>query len=1089
MNGIEIVQVGTYDLRGGAGIAASRLHAALRAAGVQSRHLVRYKAGTDPDTYAADVPDLATSPEGLLADVVQRAFIDARRTPVSNTLFTIDYPGIDITPHPVVRHCDLINLHWVSGFLSLESTRRVFGSGKPVVWTLHDEFQYTGGCHYSAGCTGFTRDCESCPQLRDDPLGIAPGRLRDRIAMLRDAPLTIVCPSEWIRQRALRSTALGPFRSITIPNSVPIDLFCPGSRGEARARLGLPVDRPCILFGSENHREMRKGFVELMEAIESVRTTERGRAALNDATILCFGRPSPELIETRLNVTALGPVDDPARLRDAYRAADLFALPSLEDNLPNTILESLACGTPIVAFDIGGIGEAVIDGATGWLAPERDTLAFGERLIDAVTLDPERAAAFAERARADAVSRFAPAQQAGRYRTLYHELLSARAGQGVSPPKKYVNGFPATDPQRAPAIDRILREVADSALGAEVLGLTRQAIEVDRDRYLRGIQIDELGRLLEESEADRAARGEHMTALTAALQAAQATVADLQQRLAAAKAAIAARPPRAMTIAVDLTPMSGGAENGGARTFAIELIRDLAQRHPQLKFLLLTDAGSHDALATLDRPNVSRVPTIAASSDAHGGAGRDRRLANRITRRIPGLLWRRIGPLMDWRVSARKRMRHRSLLRDNGVDLLFCPFTAPTFAEPGIPTVCTVHDLQYRHYPEFFAPQDVEYRAAVFAEACRRSERAIAVSEYTRQSVLQNSGLAAERVTTIHHRLATRIGSPGSPRPRAAAAPAGRYLLYPADFRAHKNHEMLITAFGIARGERMIGADLHLVLTGAPDRRRDLLMKSVAAIGLQDRIVFPGYLDDEEFGKLLEHCTAVVVPSLFEGFGLAVIEAMAHGKPVACSDATSLPEIAGDAGLLFDPRRPLEIARALATIAENDAERQRLAAAGRRRAADFADISQMSAEYLSVFEQVLQSYTPRNEISGVHSDGWAGSQLQIRVAPAQSSRSVEVELFSPPSTPMAAVALDVEVSTRNADSQNRSHLVRRGETQAIAIPVPPSGASIEIDFRTTFNPAREAINDDSRDLALIVRKCVIVGAGEPLVLYAHTPSE
>src|SRR5262249_26509 len=135
-----------------------------------------------------------------------------------------------------------------------------------------------------------------------------------------------------------------------------------------------------------------------------------------------------------------------------------------------------------------------------------------------------------------------------------------------------------------------------------------------------------------------------------------------------------------------------------------------------------------------------------------------------------------------------------------------------------------------------------------------------------------------------------------------------RYVLYPANFWKHKNHEMLFTAFGMACADAGLDKDIKLVCTGAPGARQQWLIEAARAMNLQDRILFPGFLPTAELARLLANCRGVVFPSLYEGFGLPVIEAMAASVPVACSNTTSLPEVAADATILFDPRVPADIA-------------------------------------------------------------------------------------------------------------------------------------------------------------------------------------
>ena len=181
-----------------------------------------------------------------------------------------------------------------------------------------------------------------------------------------------------------------------------------------------------------------------------------------------------------------------------------------------------------------------------------------------------------------------------------------------------------------------------------------------------------------------------------------------------------------------------------------------------------------------------------------------------------------------------------------------------------------------------------------------------------------------------------------------------RFLIYPANFWAHKNHEMLITSFGIARSMGL-SDDVKLVCTGAPGTRRDFLMDLVNRLGLRNHIIFPGYVTDAQLGILMTNAIAMVFPSLYEGFGLPVIEAMANGIPVACSNVTSLPEVAGNAAITFNPKIPKQIANAMLELVNNPDKVISLINLGKKRASLFENSAQMTQEYWELFDSALRS--------------------------------------------------------------------------------------------------------------------------------------
>jgi glycosyltransferase involved in cell wall biosynthesis len=416
-------------------------------------------------------------------------------------------------------------------------------------------------------------------------------------------------------------------------------------------------------------------------------------------------------------------------------------------------------------------------------------------------------------------------------------------------------------------------------------------------------------------------------------------------------------PPRPVrvravtTVAVDLTPVLPGGENGGAKGFALALVAHLAAHAPAASFVVLTQAASHDELSRLDSANVRRVQVVgAAASRARSGLFGSATLA---LSRLPARPRASLAAL-GYRANARlKRSGARGLLRREAADVLLCPFTAPTFRVPGIPTVCTVYDRQYRAYPQFFAIEDAVLRECAYADACRHGNALAAISDFTRGEALEDGSVAPARISTIALRLARRLAP--SPADEGTLArlglEAGRYLLYPANFWRHKNHEMLLDAFAIARA-RGLDPAMKLVCTGEPGARQAWLAEAARRMGLDAMMSFPGFLAQAELDALLARAAGLVFPSLYEGFGLPVAEAMAAGIPVACGDRTALPEVAGGAALLFDPRRPAAIADAMIAITRDEALRARLVADGLKRAEAFLDGERMAREYWALIESI-----------------------------------------------------------------------------------------------------------------------------------------
>jgi len=520
-----------------------------------------------------------------------------------------------------------------------------------------------------------------------------------------------------------------------------------------------------------------------------------------------------------------------------------------------------------------------------------------------------------------------------------------------------------------------------------------------------------------------------------------------------ASAPAAGKPLR--RIAIDLTPMLPGGENGGIKLLALELVRRLAARPDAPEILLLTSARSHDELAALDAPNVRRVCMSPGNRSLS-------RFSPRFLRALRGSAVNTLPP---------------------GTDLLFSPFTGISFFDPAAPIVAVVADLQYAYYPQFFTSEDRRERQRNFQRVCRLASRIVCISEYTRATVLEHSGLPPGRTAVIG--IAARPSAHAPARvPADLPLSPGRYLLYPANFWRHKNHELLLLAFGIYRTAHP-DSDLKLALTGAPSARRDELMEAVRRMGLADHVVFPGFLAEEDFAALLSGAAALIFPSLFEGFGMPVLEAMAAGVPVLSSNRTSLPEVAAprdhpDAALLFDPRRPAEIIAAIERLENDPAWRAELIARGLRRAADFLTPEAMAARYWGVFEDALEERPAEHSyvVRGVFSDGWSSPRMTIVFGYEPAPRRLAITLRAPEWLP----STEVEIQVNGCPSGPQTHCIPRGQRQTITLDLPIQAGALEFLCIPTFHPG----GPDPRQLGCMLESAVILGEEDG---YSETPRE
>lgn len=530
-------------------------------------------------------------------------------------------------------------------------------------------------------------------------------------------------------------------------------------------------------------------------------------------------------------------------------------------------------------------------------------------------------------------------------------------------------------------------------------------------------------------------------------------------------------------VVMDLTPVLPGGENGGAKLVVIGLIKQLKTLAADWDFILLTSGKSHDELAYLDGPNVRRLCVIFQNELKQGQAPPLQSLKMRIGQKLARILSpAAFDRLRRWDARVSATVTGTTLLRELEADLYFCAFGAPNYYDPAVPVVSVVYDLQYAYYPQFFPPRELYYRDKHFRDAALVASRLICISDYVRGTVIEKGNLPTERVVTSYIRLWKRVDKPMPERAEAVWQRFGlskdEYLFFPANFWPHKNHTMLLTAFGMYL-KRHPESELKLVFTGAPDDRMKLLRdEAVGRMGLQGRVVFAGFLPDEEFGALMEGCRALVFPSLYEGFGMPVLEAMQFGKPVLCSNVTSLPEVAGDAAILFDPRKPEEIVAAMEKIAGDDDLARRMVQRGLERVREFGSEEQMAREYLAAFRAVLGTRGPFfNRVDGLYNDGWAGERLRITYEAGPEGRELDLRVAIP-QLPHGKTKLTV---CHDGGGETESYELEGDAVTVIRRPLSAGGGFIEIQVGPLFRPKDVfAGNGDERELGCMVRECQIV---------------
>ena len=417
---MKIASLSTFDNQGGAARAAYRLHQGLNQIDVESWILCQSKFSQDPKAIGAKTSSgIEQAKTGLRLTLDQLPL--KRYKGKSKQLFSPHWLPSDIDARVERLNPDLLNLHWISaGYLNIKDLAKF---KQPLVWTLHDMWSFTGGCHYNEDCDKYTAECGACPILGSNKEADLSRQIWQRKHKLwQNLNLTIVTPSRWLGDCAKASSLFSDRRVEVIPYGLDLQTYRPIDRATARKLLKLPQDKQLVLFLSLNATsDRRKGFQLLQPALQQL--SQSGWQDKLELMVVGASKPEnpPEL---GFKAHYLGIMKDDLTLALAYSAADVFVAPSIQDNLPNTVLEAIACGTPCVAFKIGGMPDMIEHQSNGYLASpfETEDLAQG---ISWVLEDSDRLQHLSTSARSKAEQEFALEIQARRYQTLYREILTS----------------------------------------------------------------------------------------------------------------------------------------------------------------------------------------------------------------------------------------------------------------------------------------------------------------------------------------------------------------------------------------------------------------------------------------------------------------------------------------------------------------------------------------------------------------------------------------------------------------------------------------------------------------------------------------
>lgn len=374
---MKIVILSTFEIKGGAAIACNRLMQALQKAGVDVKLVVRDKVTNDVNVISTGESFIKRKFD-FLKFAWERFIIFIHNKFDRSNLFTVSVAntGRNLLKLPEIQEADVINLHWINqGFLSLKDICQLIDTGKPIVWTMHDQWSYTGICHYVGNCTNYKAECRGCFFLKNTSKKDLSTKIfsKKKNIYSKAGKFNFVGCSKWIANCARESALVSENIMITsIPNPIDIHVYKPCSKAMARNIFNLPQDKKLILFGAVKVTDERKGLKFFIDACNEL--FEHYRLVKENIGIVIFGKEISALKDLfSFPVYGIDYLTNSQDIVMLYNSADIFVTASLEDNLPNTIMESMACGTPCVGFNVGGIPEMIDHKENGYVANYKDS--------------------------------------------------------------------------------------------------------------------------------------------------------------------------------------------------------------------------------------------------------------------------------------------------------------------------------------------------------------------------------------------------------------------------------------------------------------------------------------------------------------------------------------------------------------------------------------------------------------------------------------------------------------------------------------------------------------------------------------------
>ena len=490
-----------------------------------------------------------------------------------------------------------------------------------------------------------------------------------------------------------------------------------------------------------------------------------------------------------------------------------------------------------------------------------------------------------------------------------------------------------------------------------------------------------------------------------------------------------------MRIAVDLTPVRPDGSAGGATGVAIELLKALVKQQ-DIKLILLCADWNIENLQKVFADQVEYKEVITGSNAKKSEA-------------FVAKVLRKLGISCQGKTNTIEYQ----------ADLLFCPFSAVNYKQEGVPVVSTIHDIQHEFYPQFFTPEELQHRRNFYKNIVENAERAICVSDYTRKTFCECYGYNEEKATTVYNAIQERFVNEDRKVLQKLDIEQNQYIVFPANFWEHKNHKLLLNAFGMYGMQNPTG---KLVLTGNALGQEEYYNQVIEAMNLKGRVVITGYLSEEELYAVLNNAKGLIYPSLFEGFGIPLVEAMQMKKLVASSNLTSLPEVGCDSIYYFNPKKPDEIVKGIEFLFQSQMNDE--IEKDYKLQLEKYTTETMMQQYLEVFKEAIATgaeYKRSVRVDGVYGDGWTQRQVNFHIVKHEGD-ALKLAFRIP-----VHLNKRTKVYIKNGDKKV-SYQYMPDERIEVAEIIKDDCVDVQLIVSSTWNPDKIMHSGDCRELGVMM---------------------